>query len=239
MSPADGKQLTVCSEEPDHLNAFIFYCFSPKNEFCCTPQGTLEAGVTGRNTSCCNDDDLVFKAAAPEVFATAASALPHVSTSRSSSSSTSLGKTSTTISQSTTATVAAVIGTNSKAPTTTPVESSSSQSGMSSGAKAGLGVGITLGVLVILAIVGAVFFLRRKRANTYKDSAVLLDSKSNPPPYVTYESAGTVRAELEGTMLPAEMHNIVPIEKTPAVTGASREIEPVTPTKDSVVQKYA
>ncbi|KAF1980256.1 hypothetical protein BU23DRAFT_562644 [Bimuria novae-zelandiae CBS 107.79] len=119
-----------------------------------------------------------------------------------------------------------------------PTESSNLSSGMSSGAKAGLGVGITFGVLAVLAIVGAVFFIRRRRANTYADIALISDSKANPPPYVTYESAGTVRAELDGTMLPVEIHQFS--DKTGSATIGGKEFGATTPTKDdSIIQKYS
>lgn len=221
------------SEEPDHYNAFIFYCFSPKHEFCCTPQGTIEAGVTGRNTSCCNDEDLVFTAKPPEVFATAVVALPRASTSRSSSSK-APEPTSSSISQSQ---QESSIASAASVPTTSSIESSSSSAGMSIGAKAGLGVGITLGVLAMLGIVGAVFFLKRRKSNVYDGAVLLSDSKANPPPYVTYESAGTVRAELEGTMLPAEMHNAS--GKMSDTTATVNEVSPNLQMKEgSLIQKY-
>ena len=100
-------------------------------------------------------------------------------------------------------------------------------------------MGVTLGVLAVLGIVGAIFFLRRKKANSYNGAVLLSDSKANPPPYVTYESAGTVRAELEGTMLPAEMHHVS--GKASSTNSTTREIEPnVPPTKEeSLIQKYS
>ncbi|KAL1598812.1 hypothetical protein SLS60_007954 [Paraconiothyrium brasiliense] len=220
-------------EEPDHFNAFIFYCFDPTNEFCCAPQGTLEAGVTGRNTSCCNDDDLVFKAAAPVIEGTAAAALPRLTTSSSISISTSSASAS---SQSTSGTSVTAATTIAQSATASPIASAES-SGMSSGAKAGLGVGVTLGVIAVLAIVSAVFFMRRRKANRHNNAILLSDSKANPPPYVTYESAGTARAELEGTMLPAEMHHAS--EKIVNTTTASKEISPLTPTKEDTITKYS
>ncbi|KAK7188316.1 hypothetical protein PSPO01_05507 [Paraphaeosphaeria sporulosa] len=224
----------VCrgDEEPNHYNAFIFYCFDPKNEFCCAPQGTLEAGVTGRNTSCCNDEDLVFKASAPVIAGTAAAALPRVSTTISSTSS-SLLSTSTSSQSSSTKSATA---TGETVTSSTPTASSES-SGLSSGAKAGMGVGITLGVLAVLAIVGVLFFMRRRKANR-NNAHLLSDSKATPPPYVTYESAGTARAELEGTMLPAEMHHAS--DKTGSTNTISREIGTTTPTKqDAAIARYS
>ncbi|KAF2442784.1 hypothetical protein P171DRAFT_486764 [Karstenula rhodostoma CBS 690.94] len=220
-------------EEPDHFNAFIFYCFEPKNEFCCTPQGTLEAGVTGRNTSCCNDEDLVFKANAPVVVGVAAAALPRISTTSSASSSASSTSSSRHLISTTSATAAVKSVTSS-----TPSPTASSESpGISSGAKAGMGVGITLGVLAVLAIIGALFFMRRRKANRHNNAVLLSDSKANPPPYVTYESAGTVRAELEGTMMPAEMHH--GSGKTGSINAVSKEMGTTTPTKeDAAIAKY-
>lgn len=76
--------------------------------------------------------------------------------------------------------------------------------------------------------------MRRKKARAYGNSAVLLsDSKTEPPPYVTYESAGTVRAELEGTMLPAEMHHVS--DKTGGANSSSKEIGTTTPTKADII----
>ncbi|KAJ4360381.1 uncharacterized protein N0V89_000943 [Didymosphaeria variabile] len=220
-------------EEPDHFNAFIFYCFDPTNDFCCAPQGTLEAGVTGRNTSCCNDDDLVFQAAAPVIEGTAAAALPRLTTTSSISAFTSSASTSR---QPTSGTSMAAATTTAQSETATPTASAES-SGMSSGAKAGLGVGVTLGVVAVLAIVGAVFLMRRRKANRHNNAILLSDSKANPPPYITYESAGTVRAELEGTMLPAEMHHAS--DKMGSTTSASKEISPSTPTKEDTITKYS
>ncbi|KAF9734893.1 hypothetical protein PMIN06_008303 [Paraphaeosphaeria minitans] len=220
-------------EEPNHYNAFIFYCFDPKNEFCCTPQGTLEAGVTGRNTSCCNDEDLVFKASAPVILGTAVAALPRISSTTISSISSSASSTSTITQSSFTTSATAVEETvTSSTPTAT-----SESSGMSSGAKAGMGVGITLGVLAVLAILGVLFFMRRRRENR-NNAHLLSDSKANPPRYVTYESAGTARAELEGIMLPAEMHHAS--DKTGSTNITSREIGTTTPmTQDAAIANYS
>jgi hypothetical protein len=231
---APDYRLQLNAEEPNHFNAFIFYCFNPKNEFCCTPQGTLEAGVTGRNTSCCDDEDLVFKAKEPFVAGTAAAVLPRVTTS-SLSSSTSSSSTSNLLDSTIGSTSTAAAVTTSSSSTSTPTASSES-SGMSSGAKAGLGVGIALGFLAILAIIGAVF-LRRRKANNHNGAVLLSDSKSDPPPYVTYESAGTARAELDGTMLPAEMRDSS--NKISSSNPVAREMGTTTPTKEDIaVQRY-
>jgi hypothetical protein len=232
ISPAHC--LPLSTEEPNHFNAFIFYCFVPKNEFCCTPQGTLEAGVTGRNTSCCTDEDLVFKADAPVKAGTAVAVLPQLTTS-SASSSTASSSGSNQASSTSTAAVTSTSSSSTSMPTAAPASSESS--GMSSGAKAGLGVGITLAVLVILAIIAAVI-LRRRKPNPHSDAVLLSDSKSDPPPYVTYESAGTTRAELDGTMLPAEMQSHS--DKTNSIHNVSRELGTTTPTKEEIAaQKHS
>lgn len=195
------------TEEPNHYNAFIFYCYDPQNEFCCAPQGTLEAGVTSRNTSCCNDDELVFKADKPAVTGTALAVLPRISKFSSSSSSATSASTASSDSELISLTSATSARTTATMSITSVAAEASDSSGMTSGARAGLGVGVTLGILAVLAIVGVFLFKRRRKANPHGTAHLLSNSKANLPPYITYESAGTARAELDGTMLPAEMYH--------------------------------
>ncbi|KAF2397768.1 hypothetical protein EJ06DRAFT_137968 [Trichodelitschia bisporula] len=133
------------------------------------------------------------------------------------------GSTSSTSKSSSPSTSAAT--SSSKDPTAAPVSSVSSRSsptptpvpsGQSTGAKAGIGIGVALGVLAVAGILGALWWLRRRR---------------QPAPHSEMPAAEpTVYHEVDGYQRPSEMEVKQPYPVPPLVHELPHEAPDTSPT---------
>ncbi|KUJ11909.1 uncharacterized protein LY89DRAFT_786076 [Mollisia scopiformis] len=144
----------------------------------------------GVNATCCQDKLGVVIAATVGASSTSSSS------SSSSSSSTSM---STQTSSSATTTPPSTSSTSTNTPTS--IASSGSSSGLDSGMKIGIGVGIAGGVIAIIAVAGAFFVLRKRRAATdYTQNgtgpAFTPYQEAEPKPYPVEVPENVHRAEL-------------------------------------------
>lgn len=206
------KELII--SEPTRNTGLLFKCLESEAYCCAYVGGSLRdwPKQADTNLTCCNIDNLIFKAPDPVVYATASFS------NRVSTQSTSTSPSSTylsTISQDLTATHTAATSSpaGDSALSGGNTQQDSSSAGLSTDAKVGLGVSILLGVIG-LAAVGAFFWLRRRRQSSGGKGLSGLyvsasDRKGDMPPYqetaMNHHGAAVYRQNVPSPQMAAEL----------------------------------